>query len=143
MSTENFHGCKLALLQGERVLVFRRDNKVGIPFPGMLDFPGGGCEKNETPEQCVLRELEEEFGLVFADDRLVYRRKYTIPDSDNEAFFFAGIISKDEIAAINFGSEGTDWQLMRIADYGVHPNAIPHLREMLLAVDPLQLVAKN
>jgi 8-oxo-dGTP diphosphatase len=58
-----FVGCKLALLDGERVLVYTRDDRPDIQFPGMLDLPGGGREGNESPEDCVLRELEEEFGL--------------------------------------------------------------------------------
>jgi 8-oxo-dGTP pyrophosphatase MutT (NUDIX family) len=44
----------------DRVLVFRRDNIAGIPFPGMLDIIGGAVETGETPEQTIEREVFEE-----------------------------------------------------------------------------------
>ncbi len=43
-----------------RVLVYRRDNKPTIPFPGHLDLLGGHTEEGETPEQTVVREIAEE-----------------------------------------------------------------------------------
>ena len=72
--TQSFHGCKLALLHGNRVLVYERD--AHVRFAGMWDLPGGGREGQESPEDCVLRELEEEFGLTLPADRLEYRKRY-------------------------------------------------------------------
>ncbi len=44
----------------QRVLVYRRDDKPSIPFPGQLDLLGGHTEEGETPEQTVVREIAEE-----------------------------------------------------------------------------------
>ncbi len=44
----------------QRVLVYRRDDKPSIPFPGQLDLLGGHTEEGETPEQTVVREIGEE-----------------------------------------------------------------------------------
>ncbi len=127
----SFLGCKLALMQGLDLLVSRRDQKDGIPFPGMLDLPGGGREGDETPEECVLRELEEEFGLRLAVERLLYRQRYEPSHLDGRAYFFAASLSPEEISSIRFGTEGTGWQLLPVSDYLLHPEAVPHLKRRL------------
>jgi len=37
--------------------------KVGGPYNGKLDLPGGTIEWGETPEQTLIRELNEEVGI--------------------------------------------------------------------------------
>jgi 8-oxo-dGTP diphosphatase len=46
--------------QRRRVLLYRRDNKETIPFPGYLDILGGHIEAGETPEDTIVRETAEE-----------------------------------------------------------------------------------
>lgn len=128
MSTEPFSGCKLALVHRGTVLAYTRDRKAGIPYPGLLDLPGGGREGRESPEQCVLRELAEEFGLRLPAERLLYRQRYELPAGQGHAWFFAGRLHAGEIASIVFGDEGLHWQLIAIEDFLSHPMAIPHLR---------------
>ncbi|TCD48450.1 NUDIX hydrolase [Chlorobium sp. N1] len=42
------------------VLLFLRDDKKEIPYPGMWDLPGGHVEAGETPYRCIVREMMEE-----------------------------------------------------------------------------------
>lgn len=35
-------------------------------------FPGGGLEKNETQEECIIREIYEEFGIDIVPIKLAY-----------------------------------------------------------------------
>lgn len=44
-----------------RVLVTERP--AGKPMAGHLEFPGGKLLPGETPEACVIRELDEELGV--------------------------------------------------------------------------------
>ena len=44
-----------------RVLICKRPQ--GKQLAGLWEFPGGKVEKGETPEECLIRELEEELGV--------------------------------------------------------------------------------
>jgi 8-oxo-dGTP diphosphatase len=44
-----------------RILIARR--KKGDRMEGKWEFPGGKLEGNESPEECLCRELHEEFGI--------------------------------------------------------------------------------
>lgn len=123
-----FVGAKLALFAGDRVLVIRRDDIAGIPWPGHLDFPGGGREGAETAVACALRETREEIGLTLAPSDVVWRGFYRRPFP---AWFFAARLHPARLGDIRFGEEGQGWDLMRPADYIGHAQAIPHFRPRL------------
>jgi 8-oxo-dGTP diphosphatase len=44
-----------------RVLICQRPQ--GKQLAGLWEFPGGKVELGETPEECLIRELEEELGI--------------------------------------------------------------------------------
>ena len=55
-------GCTWILfsIKEKKILMMKRDKKVGIPYPGKWVFPGGTAKETETPEECLLREIWEE-----------------------------------------------------------------------------------
>lgn len=128
---EEFTACKLAYIIDNKLLVYLRDNFAHIPFPNMWDFPGGVREGNETSEQCVLRELEEEFGINLEESRLIYKAKGTNYNNTGDSFFFVAEGKQEEIDAIVFSDEGQYWQLMDITDFLEHPLAIDRLKNRL------------
>jgi 8-oxo-dGTP diphosphatase len=48
-----------------RVLICKRP--AGKQLAGLWEFPGGKVEPGETPEACLIRELDEELGITVAD----------------------------------------------------------------------------
>lgn len=54
--------------QDKNILVQQRPE--GKPMAGLWEFPGGKVEAGETPEDALVRELEEELGLVVETDAL-------------------------------------------------------------------------
>jgi len=52
-----------ALVDGDgRVLICQRPE--GKHLAGLWEFPGGKLEPGETPEACLIRELNEELGIT-------------------------------------------------------------------------------
>jgi 8-oxo-dGTP diphosphatase len=126
-----FGGAKLAAMLGDALLVYRRDDRADIPFPGLLDLPGGGREGDESPAECALRELAEEFGITVAVDRIHYARHYLLGDGATVSHFLAVQLTEDEVAAVRFGDEGQDWALLPAADFIADEDAVPRLRDWL------------
>ena len=132
MDGEDFSGAKIALTIAGRIVTYRRDDKPDIPFPGLWDLPGGGREGAETPVQCALREVREEFGIALPGERVCWSRRYPSRTSPGlVAYFLAAPIMEDEVAAIRFGEEGERWAMMPAEDYLRHDRAVPHLQRRL------------
>lgn len=122
-------GAKGALFCGGQVLVYLRDDKPGLPWRNLWDLPGGGREGDETPEACFLRELHEEFGLRLAPARLAFRLILpSITDPTRPSAFFAGGLTRAEVAAIRFGNEGQGWQMMAVDGFLTHGEAVPEMQ---------------
>lgn len=49
------------LIQDDQVLIAKR--KAGGHLPGKWEFPGGKVESDETPRECLAREMKEELGI--------------------------------------------------------------------------------
>lgn len=126
-----FHGAKLLLTESGRLLTCLRDDVPHIPFPGHWDLPGGGREGDETPVACALRELHEEFGLALTPERLTGRAYPSHQRPDMVSWLFRGALTRAEIAAIRFGDEGQEWRMMPLAEFIVHPWAVPHFQRWI------------
>ncbi|TRW95944.1 NUDIX domain-containing protein [Paracoccus sp. M683] len=122
----SFTGAKLLLTCDDALLTCLRDDFAHIPFPAHWDLPGGGREGLETPLQCGLRELNEEFGLVLPPDRLAARAFASVQFPGRFAWLLSGRITHAEVASIRFGDEGQEWRMMPLAEYLSHPRAVPH-----------------
>lgn len=126
-----FCGAKIVLFHGEELLTYRRDDRPDIPHPNCWDLPGGGREGDETPEQCALRELREEFGIRLPQRQILWGSRHIEPALQGPGrrvtFFFAGIIRPGQIAAIRFGDEGQYWRMRAVEAFIADPEAVPAL----------------
>nr|WP_241741323.1 NUDIX hydrolase [Gemmobacter straminiformis] len=114
---------------GGRLLTYQRDDIAGLPWAGWWDLPGGGREGRESAEECVLREIVEEFGLTLSPGRLLFARvlpSMTVPT--RPSVLFGGLLAEEEISAIRFGDEGQRWEMMEVAAFLAHGQAIPEMQ---------------
>ena len=124
----NFDGAKAALFLGDELVVIRRDLKPWLAYAGMWDFPGGGREGDETPEETLIRETREELGLDVRDAEWLWRRQMT---TDRRGMIWFFVLRLPPGTAIAFGDEGQGWALMRPDRFLAEPQAVPPLKDRL------------
>ncbi|GAE90502.1 8-oxo-dGTP diphosphatase MutT [Acetivibrio straminisolvens] len=66
------------IVNSGKVLITRRAPKEN--FAGGWEFPGGKIEINETPEQCLVRELKEELDIVVSVGKFCAEADYDYDD---------------------------------------------------------------
>lgn len=140
---KDFHGVKIALLWDGKVVTYLRDNKPGLTWAGLWDLPGGGRENNETPDECVIREVQEEFGFTLDPSKIVWRKTYpSMQLPDQNAVFMVARIDQSDIGNITFGGEGECWKLMTIDEYLKLSSAVGplqnHFRDFLASGTPIK-----
>jgi 8-oxo-dGTP diphosphatase len=127
-----FNGTKVALLCGDTVVMSLRDNKPGLRFANMWDFPGGGREGQETPIECATREIQEELGILLQPEAFIWEKEYpAMHDPAQKAFFLVATVTEKDIHSIQFGTEGQRWELFLQTTFFEHPDVIPALKERL------------
>lgn len=126
----DFVGAKLILFLGDALAVLRRDDLPSLPYANCLDLPGGLREPGETPEACVLRELQEELGLSLLSSALKDPWFYAAPA---RSWFFVAHLPAQRANDIVFGNEGQGWSLMNPWDYVTSEEAVPHFRARVRA----------
>lgn len=125
----NFIGAKVMLFAGDQLIVLQRDHAPGIPWPGLLDFPGGGREGLESAQDCVLRETFEETGLRL--DPTGLRFVHNRPTRGSYGVFYAYHGPPALLDFVRFGGEGDGWLHMAPRAYVGSDQAIPPFAEIL------------
>lgn len=80
--------------QGEKILVARRGAQQSQA--GMWEFPGGKVDSGETPEEALVRELQEELGITVTVLRPLTPVLYSYPSISIELVPFVCRIVKGE-----------------------------------------------
>ncbi|MBM7636887.1 NUDIX hydrolase [Streptococcus saliviloxodontae] len=128
----DFSGAKIALFCEGKVLSSLRDDFPNLPYAGYWDLPGGGREDNETPFECLQREVEEELSLTLTKDHVDWVKTYQgMLDPEKLSVFMVGHISRKEYDSIILGDEGQDYKLMSVDEFLIHEKVIPQLQDRL------------
>jgi len=128
----DFIGVKIALFFEGDLLVYLRDNKPGLRFAGLWDFPGGGREGEETPIECVTREVKEEFSIELKPVQIIWQKEWpSMHEPNSKAHFMVAQLTKNNFENIKFGVEGQKWKLMSVDEFFSHDDAVPHLKDRL------------
>ena len=132
MKDFGFVGVKVALFFEGQLLVYLRDDKPGLSFANMWDFPGGGREGEESPFECIAREVYEEFTVTLEPSDIIWQKTFpSMHDLDSQAYFMVGFLTQSHMDQIQFGSEGQKWSLMSVEEFLSRDDVVPHLKGRL------------
>ena len=127
-----FSGCKIALICDNKLLTILRDDIPTIPWPNVWELPGGGREGEETPFECVQREVFEELGLKLEEADILWAKEYQgMLDPDKTSIFMVGTITQEEFTGIVFGDEGQAYQMMDVSQFLSDKKVIRQLQNRL------------
>ena len=84
-------GVGVIIMKDGKFLLGKRKNAHG---EGSWAFPGGHLEFNETPEQCAIRETEEETGLIL-DNIVQVEFTNDIFEKENKHYITLFVLAKE------------------------------------------------
>ena len=126
----DFTGCKIALFCEDRILTILRDDKSNIPYPNTWELPGGGREGDESPFECVAREVYEELGIHLIEECLLWSKVYpSMLFEGKESVFLVGKLRQEQFDSIVFGDEGQGYKLMSIEEFLSSDKVVPQLQD--------------
>ncbi len=126
----DFTGCKIALICDGQILTILRDDKEDISWPNMWELPGGGREGNETPFECVAREVYEELNIQLSKDDVIWSRVYpSMLDENKKSVFLVGKLTQEQFESIIFGDEGQGYKLVSFEEFLTSDRVVPQLQE--------------
>lgn len=113
---ENQHG---------KILIARR--KQGKNLAGYWEFPGGKIESGETPQECLIRELNEEMNLTIEISKYVGESIHCYEQGAIRLLAYKGRITEGEIKLTDHDEYA--WiNLQELKDVKLAPADIPFIQ---------------
>jgi 8-oxo-dGTP diphosphatase len=128
---QDFVGSKVALFCEEKLVVLLRDDKPNISNPNMWDFFGGGREGTESPEECAIREIEEETGIYLSSESFIWKQAHeSVNEPGHTAYFFVAHLTSEQVDTIVL-TEGQRWEAMEVKEFLAKEDAIQGMKTRL------------
>ena len=106
----------------DRILIARRE--AGKHLAGYWEFPGGKIEKNETPEQCLIREIKEEFLVELEVKEFIGESVFNYPEKDVKLLGYRCIIKNGVLSLQDH--DKIEWiTFQEITNFKMAPADIP------------------
>jgi 8-oxo-dGTP pyrophosphatase MutT (NUDIX family) len=106
----NASGCLVLAIDTGRIMLQQRSGDTS--HPRTWGFFGGKAEKDERPLQTLLRELEEEIGLLPDIQKVYPLNKFTSPDKNFVYNTFVVTVYDEFVPQLNDESNGFCWVKM-------------------------------
>lgn len=120
--------------------IIERDGKILIakrgkddPLKDKWEFPGGKVEPDETPEECLQRELEEELGVVTEIGEFIFSRKHEYSHIAIDLLVYRAHHVSGQFAALDHAE--IKWVAPRDLGKYDFPEADAPIVEMLMKAD--------
>ena len=94
----------------------------GAHLAGLWEFPGGRIEKNETPEQALIREIKEEIGLNITVGQLYLQKTFEYDIKNIDIAFY--MCQQADLNQQPKNIEVADWRFVELSalkDYEFPP----------------------
>ena len=123
------NGVVAVVVREERFLVIRRSDKVIAP--GMICFPGGGIENDESEEGTLVREIREELGVTITPVRRIWR---SVTPWEVKLAWWLGRIDNGQALAPN-PAEVASAHWVSVEEMRAMPNLLESMHQFLDALE--------
>ncbi|MGK9477680.1 NUDIX hydrolase [Melioribacter sp. OK-6-Me] len=97
------------VIENNKILMMHRVKKENDMHEGKWNGLGGKFEAGETPEECVIREVREESGLIITNPRLRGFITFPLFDGEKDWYVFVYTASKFNGNLINSSEGNLEW----------------------------------
>jgi len=115
----NASGCVFLAIDSGRILLQQRSNKSS--HPRSWGFFGGKAHQGETPLKALLRELDEEVGILPDVEKVYPLNIFTSPDKKFIYNTFVVAVFEEFIPVLNNESDGYCWVKINNWPRPLHP----------------------
>ena len=115
------------LERNSRILIAKRSSKCSLP--NKWEFPGGKVEVGETPEECLTRELFEEFDIIVAVGNFFAESVYRYEENTVRLMAFQ-VYTDTDITTMNAHDDVRWVPVKDLLGYDLAPADVPIAKEV-------------